>query len=149
MTPEAEGAVAADADRTTITRADMVEVWTMFNDGPAEVELVAIGNPHVSASECRALADALGGRKRHESVAVIVTAGRDVMAEAGDVLTRLREGGVQVLPDLCWCSISSRSSRRRRARSSPIPAICADHGPGLSGRTVPALAILPIASRPH
>ena len=136
VTPEAEGAAAADADRTTITRADMVEVWTMFNDGPAEVELVAIGSPHVSASECRALADALGGRKRHESVAVIVTAGRDVMAEAGDVLTRLREGGVQVLPDLCWCSISEPVFPPKTRTLITNSGKYAHYGPGLSGRTV-------------
>ncbi|WP_242219414.1 aconitase X [Shinella zoogloeoides] len=136
VTPEAEGAAAADADRTTITRADMVEVWTMFNDGPAEVELVAIGSPHASASECRALADALGGRKRHESVAVIVTAGRDVMAEAGDVLTRLREGGVQVLPDLCWCSISEPVFPPKTRTLITNSGKYAHYGPGLSGRTV-------------
>ena len=136
VTPEAEGAAAADADRTTITRADMVEVWTMFNDGPAEVELVAIGSPHASASECRALADALGGRKRHESVAVIVTAGRDVMAEADDVLTRLREGGVQVLPDLCWCSISEPVFPPKTRTLITNSGKYAHYGPGLSGRTV-------------
>ncbi len=106
ITPEAKDAAAANADHTAITPADMIDTWRMFNDGPAEVELVAIGSPHASLSECGALADALGGRKRHKDVAVFVTAGRDVMAEAGDTLIRLRESGIQVIPDLCWCSIS-------------------------------------------
>ncbi|MGX5718573.1 cis-3-hydroxy-L-proline dehydratase [Shinella zoogloeoides] len=136
VTPEADGAAAADADRVSITRADMVEVWRMFNDGPAEVELVAIGSPHASASECRALADALGDRKRHESVAVIVTAGRDVMAEAGDVLTRLRASGVQVLPDLCWCSISEPVFPTKTRTLITNSGKYAHYGPGLSGRTV-------------
>ena len=136
VTPEADGAAAADADRVSITRADMVEVWRMFNDGPAEVELVAIGSPHASASECRALADALGERKRHESVAVIVTAGRDVMAEAGDVLARLRVSGVQVLPDLCWCSISEPVFPPKTRTLITNSGKYAHYGPGLSGRTV-------------
>lgn len=136
VTPEADGAAAADADRVSITRADMVEVWRMFNDGPAEVELVAIGSPHASASECRALADALGERKRHESVAVIVTAGRDVMAEAGDVLARLRASGVQVLPDLCWCSISEPVFPTKTRTLITNSGKYAHYGPGLSGRTV-------------
>jgi len=136
VTPEADGAAAADADRVSITRADMVEVWRMFNDGPAEVELVAIGSPHASASECRALADALGERKRHESVAVIVTAGRDVMAEAGDVLARLRASGVQVLPDLCWCSISEPVFPPKTRTLITNSGKYAHYGPGLSGRTV-------------
>jgi predicted aconitase/predicted aconitase with swiveling domain len=136
VTPEADGIAAADADHATITRADMIEVWTMFNGGPAEVELVAIGSPHASASECRALADALGGRRRHENVAVIVTAGRDVMAEAKDVIIRLRESGVQVVPDLCWCSISEPVFPSKTRALITNSGKYAHYGPGLSGRIV-------------
>ncbi|WP_313195736.1 aconitase X [Shinella zoogloeoides] len=136
ITPEADGAAATEADLVSITRTDMVEVWTMFNEGPEEVELVAIGSPHASASECRALAAALGGRKRHESVSVIVTAGRDVMAEAGDLLTRLRASGVQVLPDLCWCSISEPVFPPKTRTLITNSGKYAHYGPGLSGRTV-------------
>lgn len=136
VTPEAEGAAAPDADRAAITRADMIDVWTMFNDGPEQVELVAIGSPHASVSECRAFADALAGRKRHGDVTVIVTAGRDVMAEAGDVLARLRESGVQVLPDLCWCSISEPVFPTKTRALITNSGKYAHYGPGLSGRTV-------------
>jgi len=114
----------------------MIDVWTMFNGGPAEVELVAIGSPHASASECRALADALGDRKRHPDVTVIVTAGRDIMAESGDVLTRLRASGVQVLPDLCWCSISEPVFPTKTRALITNSGKYAHYGPGLSGRTV-------------
>lgn len=136
VTPEADGAALSAADRVTITRADMVEVWTMFNEGPAEVELVAIGSPHASLSECAALADALAGRRCHADVAVIVTAGRDVMAEAGDTVARLREGGVQVLPDLCWCSISEPVFPPKTRTLLTNSGKYAHYGPGLSGRTV-------------
>lgn len=136
VTPEADGIAADTADHTTITRADMIDVWTMFNDGPAEVELVAIGSPHASASECRALADALGDRKRHPDVTVIVTAGRDIMAQSGDVLTRLRASGVQVLPDLCWCSISEPVFPTKTRALITNSGKYAHYGPGLSGRTV-------------
>ncbi|WP_313526614.1 aconitase X [Shinella sp.] len=136
VTPEADGSAAQNADHTVITRADMVDVWRMFNDGPAEVELVAIGSPHASASECRALADALGDRKRHPDVTVIVTAGRDVMAQSGDVLTRLRASGVQVLPDLCWCSISEPVFPTKTRALITNSGKYAYYGPGLSGRTV-------------
>lgn len=136
VTPEADGIAADTADHTTMTRADMIDVWTMFNDGPAEVELIAIGSPHASASECRALADALGDRKRHPDVTVIVTAGRDVIAESGDVLTRLRASGVQVLPDLCWCSISEPVFPTKTRALITNSGKYAHYGPGLSGRTV-------------
>ena len=136
VTPEADGAAAPEADHTAITRADMAEVWRMFNDGPAEVELVAIGSPHASLSECRALADGLADRKCHENVTVIVTAGRDVMAEAGDVISRLRKSGVQVLPDLCWCSISEPVFPPKTRTLITNSGKYAHYGPGLSGRTV-------------
>jgi predicted aconitase/predicted aconitase with swiveling domain len=136
VTPEADGAAAPQADTATITCADMIDVWTMFNDGPEAVELVAIGSPHASLSECRAVADALGERKRHADVTVIVTAGRDVIADAGDIIARLRASGVQVLPDLCWCSISEPVFPTKTRALITNSGKYAHYGPGLSGRTV-------------
>ena len=86
----------------------MASAWSSLNDGPEIIDLVAIGSPHASLDECRALAGAFDGGKVQERVDVIVTAGRDVLAEArkDGVLTRLEASGVRVLPDVCWCSIS-------------------------------------------
>ena len=138
VTPEADGAAAEDASHATITRTDMVAAWTVLNDGPEQVELVAIGSPHASLSECQALAEALGDRKRHPEVAVIVTAGHQVVSEARNdgTLARLEASGVQVLPDLCWCSISEPvfppGTRALMTNSGKY----AHYGPGLSGRAV-------------
>ena len=135
ITPEADR-IAPDADHARITRADMAAGWRTLNDGPETVELVAIGSPHASIRECRALADALAGR--HVTVATIVTAGRAVIdqARADGTLARLRDGGVQVLPDLCWCSISEPvfppGTRALMTNSGKY----AHYGPGLSGRAV-------------
>lgn len=138
VTPEAEGAAAKDADRTTITRADMAAAWSLLNDGPEEVELVAIGSPHASLEECRALATAFDGRKRDSNVAVIVTAGRDTIAAARDegLLARLEESGIQVLPDLCWCSISEPVFPTKTRALMTNSGKYAHYGPGLSGRAV-------------
>lgn len=138
VTPEAGGAELATADRRTITRMDMAAAWAMLNEGPEEIELVAIGSPHASFTECRALADVFAGRRRLPEVMVIVTAGRDVIAQAEEdgTLARLRDSGVQVLPDLCWCSISEPvfppSTRAVMTNSGKY----AHYGPGLSGRVV-------------
>ncbi len=136
VTPEAEGAAAEDADHTATTRADMAEAWAHFNEGPAEVELVAIGSPHASLEECRALADAFDGRKRHGDVAVIVTAGRDAIAAAREegLLARLEASGIQVLPDLCWCSISEPVFPTKTRALMTNSGKYAHYGPGLSGR---------------
>lgn len=138
VTPEAEGAPDADADAATITRADMAAAWTVLNGGPEDVDLVAIGSPHASLAECRALATALGGRPRHGDVAVIVTAGRDVIASARaeGVLAALEASGVQVLPDLCWCSISEPVFPSRTRALMTNSGKYAHYGPGLSGRAV-------------
>lgn len=135
VTPEAHR-IAPDADHARISRADMAAGWRVLNDGPEAVELVAIGSPHASLIECAALADALDGRR--VAVATIVTAGRAVIgqARADGTLARLEAAGVQVLPDLCWCSISEPvfppGTRALMTNSGKY----AHYGPGLSGRAV-------------
>ncbi len=79
VTPEASR-IAPDADHAPLTRADMAAGWRSLNDGPDTVDLVAIGSPHASLLECRALADALAGRK--VAIPTIVTAGRAVVDQA-------------------------------------------------------------------
>lgn len=142
VTPEAGGAASPDADQISISRADMREAWRTLNGGPEEIELVAIGSPHASLDECRALADRLAaplkGNPRRTDVAVIVTAGRQVIAEAerDGTLARLRQAGVQVLPDLCWCSIAEPVFPIRTRAVMTNSGKYAHYGPGLSGRSV-------------
>jgi predicted aconitase/predicted aconitase with swiveling domain len=138
VTPEADGAAAADAERKTITRAGMAEAWTRLNAGPEQVELVAIGSPHASLNECRALAAAFAGRQRHPDVAVIVTAGQQVITEAraDDTLQNLERSGVRIMPDLCWCSISEPVFPTRTRTLITNSGKYAHYGPGLSNRAV-------------
>jgi predicted aconitase len=135
VTPEADR-IAPDADHARITRADMAAGWRVLNDGPEAVELVAIGSPHASLIECAALADALAGRR--VAVATIVTAGRAVIgqARADGTLARLEAAGVQVLPDLCWCSISEPVFPPGTKALMTNSGKYAHYGPGLSGRAV-------------
>lgn len=134
-TPEAHR-IAPDADHAPITRADMAAGWRTLNDGPETVELIAIGSPHASLLECQALAGALDGRK--VAIPTIVTAGRAVVdaARTNGTLAQLTGAGVQVLPDLCWCSISEPvfppGTRALMTNSGKY----AHYGPGLSGRAV-------------
>ena len=102
------------------------------------MQLVAIGSPHASLQECRALADGLAGRRRHPGTPVIVTAGRDVIREAGSegLLTRLRASGVQVIQDICWCSIQEPVFPPDTLVAMTNSGKYAHYGPGLSGRVV-------------
>jgi cis-L-3-hydroxyproline dehydratase len=138
VTPEADDAATADAERKTITRAEMTEAWNRLNAGPEQVELVAIGSPHASLNECRALAAALAGRQRHPDVAVIVTAGHQVIAAARDdgTLGSLEQSGVRIVPDLCWCSISEPVFPTHTRTLITNSGKYAHYGPGLSNRVV-------------
>lgn len=138
VTPEAGIAPLETADTVGISLADMAAGWSLLNEGPEEVQLVAIGSPHASLEECRALAAVFNGRKRHADVAVIVTAGQQVIdAAAHDgTLKSLKDSGVQVLPDLCWCSISEPVFPTKTRALMTNSGKYAHYGPGLSGRAV-------------
>lgn len=135
VTPEA-GMIAADADEVRITQADMAEGWHLLNQGPDRVELVAIGSPHASLQECRALASALDGAK--VQIATIITAGRAVIeqARADGTLASLMRSGVKVIPDLCWCSISEPVFPPETRTLMTNSGKYAHYGPGLSGREI-------------
>jgi cis-L-3-hydroxyproline dehydratase len=138
VTPESAGAPAPNADHATITRADMRAAWTSLNAGPEAVELVAFGSPHFSLPECQRLADAIDGRPHHPDTHVIVTAGHDVIhqARANGTLARLLDSGVQVVPDICWCSISEPVFPPQTRALMTNSGKYAHYGPGLSGRAV-------------
>ncbi|MDS9469189.1 aconitase family protein [Paracoccus sp. MBLB3053] len=136
VTPEADDAAAADADHVRITRAELAQAWQRLNDGPEEIDLIAIGSPHASLAECRALAKGVQGQK--VAIRVIVTVGRQVVtsARSDGTLAALEASGVTVIPDLCWCSITEPvfpvESRSVMTNSGKY----AHYGPGLSGRSV-------------
>jgi len=138
VTPEAGIAPLETAETVSISLADMAAGWSLLNEGPEEVQLVAIGSPHASLEECRALAAVFDGRGRHADVAVIVTAGQQVIdAAAHDgTLKSLKDSGVQVLPDLCWCSISEPVFPTKTRALMTNSGKYAHYGPGLSGRAV-------------
>jgi len=108
VTPEGAISPAPDADTVWLGAADFGNAWRELNAGEEAVQLVAIGSPHASLSEVRALADLLKGRTILEGVDVIVTIGREVLAAACDagIIDGLENQGVQFLPDICWCSIT-------------------------------------------
>lgn len=138
VTPEALSPVSPSLPRRLVTRSELAEAWQQLSAGPEEVELVALGSPHASLSECRAFASVLDGRSRHPDVSVIITAGREVIKHANEegTLARLREAGVTVLPDLCWCSISEPVFPPNARTVITNSGKYAHYGPGLSGRSV-------------
>lgn len=105
-TPEGALSPRDGHKQSQITPADLAVVWRDFNAADAQVDLVAIGSPHASLTECRAFADLVEGRQC--STDTIMTVGRDVLAAADveGIVERLHDAGVRIIPDICWCSIT-------------------------------------------
>ncbi len=77
-----------------------------------------------------------GGPGAH--VAAILTVGRDVLeaARGEGLLARLEGAGVQVIPDLCWCSITEPVFPREARTLMTNSGKYAHYAPGLSARAV-------------
>ena len=68
-------------------------------------------------------------------IPTILTAGRDTIAQARaeGTLALLEQAGVQVIPDLCWCSISRPVFPVKTRTLMTNSGKYAHYGPGLSG----------------
>ena len=107
-TPESDTPLISDGDYKEINISELSQVWRKFNAAGALVDLIAIGSPHASLSECRLFAYLLKGHHCHARTDTIITVGRNVLAdaEAEGTLKLLKNAGVKVIPDICWCSIT-------------------------------------------
>eukprot|EP00927_Polykrikos_kofoidii_P014055 TRINITY_DN16128_c0_g2_i1.p1 TRINITY_DN16128_c0_g2~~TRINITY_DN16128_c0_g2_i1.p1 ORF type:complete len:705 (-),score=90.26 TRINITY_DN16128_c0_g2_i1:449-2491(-) len=85
----------------------------------SEIDLVALGNPHLSLTECERLArlccngDSQDGssprkKEKHPNVRIVATLGRFVHAEAMKLgyVSALERFGVQFVNDTCWCMLT-------------------------------------------
>ncbi|HEV2508956.1 aconitase family protein [Bosea sp. (in: a-proteobacteria)] len=135
ITPEADGLGGVPEDEVVITREHLAVGWRKLSEGPSDVDLVAIGSPHASLDECRAFATRLGGCPVAATLSVIITAGREVIAaaQADGTLAKLRQSGVEIIPDLCWCSITRPVFPEEAKVVLTNSGKYAHYGPGLSG----------------
>lgn len=134
-TPEAAQQSPARAIR--LSRDDLRRGWRELDAAPAdEIELVSLGNPHFSLSECARLAALLSGRTRSPCVDVVVTLGRDVhgAALAAGYVAEAEAFGVRFVNDTCWCFVGEPlippAARTLMTNSGKY----AHYGPGLVGR---------------
>ena len=102
------------------------------------MQLVCLGNPHLSAEEFRQLASLTSGLVRHEAVDVVVTSGREVMAEArrGGHAQQLERFGATLLTDTCWCMLDEPVVPPTASSLITNSAKYAHYAPGLTGRQV-------------
>jgi len=143
-TPEAPDATTALGGKApvqcfTVSLQDLQHSWRELSSSPEPtVDLVALGNPHFSATECRALARLLQGRQRHPATQTVLTLGRAVKEQAlanGDIAV-LEAFGVNLITDTCWCMLDEPvvpvAARVIMTNSGKY----AHYAPGLTGRQV-------------
>jgi len=81
---------------------------SLLDDDKEPIKLVALGNPHLSLSECRTLNSLMSsGLKKHNNSRVIATLGRRVRSEADRLgyISTLEKFGVEFINDTCWCML--------------------------------------------
>lgn len=137
-TPEGELPLPAGATRLDITVGELRELWQEFNAADDQIDLVAIGSPHASLAETRKFADFLGEQGCHADTKTIVTVGWNVLAAmtTEGLLDRLQRSGVQVIPDICWCSITEPVFPTTASVLMTNSGKYAHYGKGLTGRGV-------------
>ena len=143
-TPEAPNAATALGDKPpvqsfSVSLQDLQHAWRELSSShEPTVDLVALGNPHFSATECHALARLLQGRQRHPGTQTVLTLGRAVKEQAranGDIAV-LEAFGVNLITDTCWCMLDEPvvpvAARVIMTNSGKY----AHYAPGLTGRQV-------------
>ncbi|UNI18114.1 hypothetical protein JDV02_004404 [Purpureocillium takamizusanense] len=100
------------------------------------VGLISLGNPHFSFAEVRKLARLCRGRRKSDSVAVMVTCGRSVyhLTKQAGLIDELEAFGCQFLEDTCWCMITQDGILRTTDAIMTNSGKYAHYGPGLTGR---------------
>lgn len=138
ITPESDLPPCEGADHVRIDTEDFIRLWDEFNQGPAQIDLVALGSPHFSADECAAFAALMNGNPAHPAVTTIITLGRETLRtiSGNGVRTRLEAAKVCLIPDLCWCSISEPVFPSDAKVLMTNSGKYAHYAPGLSSRAV-------------
>ena len=137
-TPEGELPSTQDAISKTIMPNDLLNLWQNFNTGNNKVDLVAIGSPHASYAECMKFLKLLLEKNQTVIVPTILTVGRETLGKLKDQgnLDKFSKLGVQVVPDICWCSITEPVFPSETKSLVTNSGKYAHYGKGLTGRNV-------------
>ncbi|MFJ5296883.1 aconitase X [Pseudomonas sp. NPDC088368] len=123
----------------SISDLDLLHSWRELNSAQSpDVDAVTLGNPHFSLSECATLARLCQGRRKLDSIAVVITCGRATLEraqQAGHVAT-LETFGVQFVTDTCWCMLGEPVIPPKARNLMTNSGKYAHYAPGLVGRRV-------------
>jgi predicted aconitase/predicted aconitase with swiveling domain len=102
------GWLIGDLKNFNITKQHLAKLWNKFNYADLRVDLVAIGSPHASLTECQSFVKFFDGKNCNPNVKTIITIGRDILSKAKSegLVEKITSAGVQIISDICWCSIT-------------------------------------------
>lgn len=106
-TPEASAQPQQNLTTEKINLDNLREAWFELNRGLEQIDLVAIGSPHASIDEIRKVVNLLNGRKCHPRTQLKITTARFTkqQADSEGITENLKHAGIELMVDLCWCSI--------------------------------------------
>ena len=64
--------------------SDLYDLWQNFNTGSNKIDLVAIGSPHASTTECMQFLELLIHKNEKVIVPTILTVGRETLSKLED-----------------------------------------------------------------
>ena len=146
VTPEAidGNSLAENCTRSVeITENHLQDTFETLDQGDrtedVQVDWIALGNPHLSLSECEELQklveDLPALQKKNKKVQIFACMSR-VLYDKSPTIPRLEKFGIQFVQDTCWCMLLDPPM----IPSSPNASILtnsgkyAHYGPGLTGR---------------
>jgi hypothetical protein len=146
ITPEAIDAqdlIAACERRILVTCDDLEKTFRLLDQESKNrddtIHWIALGNPHMSLSECddlRALIDSLPeSTNKSDKVEMIACMSRVIFEQSTAVQT-LERFGVKIVQDTCWCMLLQPPMipSDPEARILTTSGKYAHYGPGLTGR---------------
>lgn len=138
VTPEAPAlADVTGLRRIGISREELRRSWHELNSaGDGRVGLVSLGNPHFSLPEIRRTAEICRGRRKAAGIALMITCGRDIhaQAEAEGLIAALEDFGAEFVNDTCWCMVDAQQVAAFEGALMTNSAKFAHYGPGITNR---------------
>ena len=135
-TPEANLPIATKAKMHIIDIESLTLAWQELNQAETAIDLVAIGSPHASFEEVKKINSYFSNRKCHSNTHMIITVGRQTLAllKQAKIYHTLIQSGVQVIADICWCSITEPILPPQARSIMTNSGKYAHYAYGLSGR---------------
>jgi predicted aconitase len=113
---------------------------TLNNNSDESVDLIALGNPHLSLEECATLSLLIPpDQTKHENVRIMACMSRTLYSQAASMdihIHKLETFGVEFIHDTCWCMLLDPPVIPERPDATILTPSgkYAHYGPGLTGR---------------